>query len=121
MVRNVFSFFVLIQPFLLPSKSSRSPKTTPPHPTPPHPTPRSILLLLLRCLQWLPWIWWHRCVFPASILTSTASSHFSCGALKFRWVIKYTLLTSSSSYHSPMAPVMAHPFSIKCVKLRTTR
>lgn len=86
-------FFVLIQPFLLPSKSSRSPKTTPPH--------RSILLLLLWCLQWLPWIWWHSCVFLASILTSTASSHFSCGALEFRWVIKYTLLASSSSYHSP--------------------
>ncbi|CAI9260755.1 unnamed protein product [Lactuca saligna] len=26
------------------------------------------------------------CVLPGSILTSTASSHFSCGVLEFRWV-----------------------------------
>ncbi|CAI9299284.1 unnamed protein product [Lactuca saligna] len=54
----------------------------------------------------------HVC-FPASILTSTASSHFSCGALQFRWLINYTLLASSSSYHSPMAPATTHPFSIR--------
>ncbi|XP_042758246.1 uncharacterized protein LOC111890711 [Lactuca sativa] len=113
MVRNIgFSFFVLIQPFLLPSKSSRSPKTTPTPPIDfaPSTTPSMAAMDLVA-----------QVCFPASILTSTASSHFSCGALEFQWVIKYTLLASSSTYHSPMAPATTHPFSIRCVKLWATR
>ncbi|KAL7600550.1 hypothetical protein Lser_V15G25781 [Lactuca serriola] len=113
MVRNIgFRFFVLIQPFLLPSKSSRSPKTTPTPPIDfaPSTTPSMAAMDLVA----------HVC-FPASILTSTASSHFSCGALEFQWVIKYTLLASSSTYYSPMAPATTHPFSIRCVKLWATR
>nr|KAJ0212457.1 hypothetical protein LSAT_V11C400189180 [Lactuca sativa] len=83
MVRNIGPSVCLFLSNIFFSHQNRLEALKPPPPR------RTILLLLLWCLQWLAWIWWHRCVFPASILTSTASSYFRCGALEFRWVIKY--------------------------------